>query len=86
MKQITREVTTTDVKVALIKVDEGKLVHEQLPAITLAGNPNDRQLNNLLVDRFEGQQFVILSKESKTEKYQMSVLTFIENATKLEQE
>ena len=86
MKQITREVTTTDVKVALIKVDEGKLVHDEVPTITLAGNPSDKQLNNLLVDRFESQQFVILSKESKTEKYQMSVLTFIENATKLEQE
>ena len=77
LKKIKREVTTTTVKVALVEANNGQLVSTEQEPITLVGNPNDKTLHNYLVDQFKEKQFVILSKVSQTQVYEMPVLDFI---------
>ena len=78
---MSREVTTTNVRVALIEVVEGEAITTEQDLITVEGNPTDRALHNHLVELFPGKQFVILERESNTNKYEMEVLEFIKYAT-----
>ena len=80
-KKMSREVTTTNVRVALIEVVEGEAITTEQDLITVEGNPSDKALHNYLVDQFPGKQFVILERESNTNKYEMEVLEFIKYAT-----
>ena len=78
---MSREVTTTTVRVALVEAIEGELQSTEQDLITLEGNPSDKHLHNTLVNLFPGKQFVILERESNTNKYEMEVLDFIKYAT-----
>lgn len=80
-KKLTREVTTTAVRVALIEAINGEVRSTEQDMILVEGNPSDKVLHNILVDKFPEKQFIILERESNTTKYEMEVLEFIKYAT-----
>jgi hypothetical protein len=78
-KMMQREVTTTFVKVAMIKVVDGEPKMETLPEEELVGNVSMEQAQRTLNKKF-GQPVTILELFADTKVYQMPVDEFIKHA------
>jgi hypothetical protein len=79
-KMMQREVTTTFVKVAMIKVVDGEPKMETLPEEELVGNVSMEAAQRLLNKKF-GQPVTILELFADTKVYEMPVDEFIQHAT-----
>ncbi len=78
-KLMTKEVTSTLVKVAKIDTVEGKPVAVELEPITLLGNVDSEKAQKL-VTRKLGQGVTVLSVEADTKVYELEVEEFIKIA------
>lgn len=76
---MTKEVTSTIVKVAKIDMVEGQPQAVELPAITLLGNV-DLEKAQKLVAKKHGAGVTVLSVEADTKVYELEVETFIQIA------
>jgi hypothetical protein len=79
-KMMQREVTTTFVKVAMIKIVDGEPKLETLPEEELVGNITTEQAQKILNKKF-GQPVTILELFADTKVYEMAVEDFIQQAT-----
>jgi hypothetical protein len=79
-KTMSKEITTTTLKLGKINVVEGVPVVEQLPDETLLGEPNERNIGKHIYKKY-GSGVTIYHKEVKKLMYEMDVEDFIKYAT-----
>lgn len=80
-KFMTKEVTKTIVKVAVMEVnDEGLPVARPLEDVVLMGNVNMEKAQKAVAKLFE-TPVTVFGVEANTEKYKMEVEEFIKHAT-----
>jgi hypothetical protein len=79
-KMMTKEVTTTKVKVAKMEMVEGMPKAVELPEETLLGNLSLEQAQKAILKK-HGQGATVFQVEANTIVYEMPVEEFIELAT-----
>lgn len=79
-KMMTKEVTKTDVKLAVMKVVEGVPKAETLPDETLMGNITMESAQRQLSKK-HGQAVTVFEVKPNTTTYEMPVDEFIKHAT-----
>lgn len=79
-KMMTKEVTTTSVKVAKIELVEGMPSAVSLPDETLLGNVSIEQATKAMVKK-HGQGISVFEVQPNTVVYEMSVEEFIQLAS-----
>jgi hypothetical protein len=75
-KTMSKEITTTTLKLGKIKVIDGSPIVEQLPDETLIGTPNDKLIGRMMFKK-HGAGVTVYSKEVNKLVYEMSVEDFI---------
>jgi hypothetical protein len=79
-KMMQREVTTTFVKVAMIKIVDGEPKLETLPEEEMIGNVSPEQAQKAMNKKY-GQPVTILEVFADTKTYEMPLDEFIQHAT-----
>jgi hypothetical protein len=79
-KIMSKEITTTTLKLGKIKVIDGSPLVEKLPDETLLGEPNERNIGKIIYKKY-GAGVTIYHKEIKKLMYEMEVEEFIKHAT-----
>lgn len=80
MGKITRSVKTTVVKCDLVKFVDGQVVSKALEPIKVTGEITDKQAKKLFTEIEEGFT-PVFSKTVVESQYEMSLETFVANAT-----
>jgi hypothetical protein len=75
-KTMSKEITTTTLKLGKIKVLDGTPIVEQLPDETLIGTPNDKLIGRMMFKK-HGAGITVYSKETNKLVYEMSIDDFI---------
>ena len=78
-KTIKKEVTTTIIEVAEMKMQDGKPVAVELPKVTLLGNVSMEKAQKE-IHKLHGKQATVFASEVVTEVYEMSVEDFVKHA------
>lgn len=84
-KQMTKEVTSTVIKLATIEVSDGVPMAVELPPEILLGSVTPDKAQKILSKQL-GKDVTVLSAEPKTEVYVMDVEEFIQLASLKEDE
>jgi hypothetical protein len=85
-KMVTREITSTTIKVADMQIENGQPVAVALPDEILIGNVTLEKAQKELNKKY-GRSVTVFGLTVNTHSYEMPVETFLENATiKSEQE
>jgi hypothetical protein len=79
-KTMSKEITTTTLKLGKIKVLDGTPIVEQLPDETLIGTPNDKLIGRMMSKK-HGAGITVYSKEVNKLVYEMSIDDFIKYGT-----
>jgi hypothetical protein len=86
VKMVTREITSTTIKVADMQIENGQPVAVALPDEILIGNVTLEKAQKELNKKY-GRTVTVFGLTVNTHSYEMPVETFLENATiKTEQE
>jgi hypothetical protein len=86
VKMVTREITSTTIKVADMQIENGQPVAVALPDEILIGNVSQEKAQKELNKKY-GRTVTVFGLTVNTHSYEMPVETFLENATiKTEQE
>jgi hypothetical protein len=86
VKMVTREITSTTIKVADMQIENGQPVAVALPDEILIGNVTLEKAQKELNKKY-GRSVTVFGLTVNTHSYEMPVETFLENATiKTEQE
>ena len=80
-KFMTKEVTSTTVKVTEITNVEGQPVATQLEDVTLLGNVSLEKAQRTVSKMFAGRNVTVFGVETNTKVYELPVKEFIEIAT-----
>lgn len=78
-KMMTKEVTSTIVKVAKIDLVEGQAIAVELEPITLLGNVDSEKAQKI-VSKAKGAGVTVLSVEADTKVYELEVTEFLKIA------
>lgn len=82
---ITRTITSTTIRSAVVVVENGKVVTKENPSVTVNGTvENDKALKVVQSKYGKDNQYVILGVEPQEATYEISVEDFIAHATKVE--
>lgn len=84
-KTMTREITSTNVKLASIELVEGKAELIELPSEKILGNVDLEKAQKLANKKFD-RKVTVLAVEPETTVYEMDVELFMELASVKEEE
>jgi hypothetical protein len=79
-KMITREITSTTVKVAEMILEDGQPVAVALPDVILVGNVTLEKAQKE-VNKLHGRPVTVLTLSANTQSYELPVETFLQHAT-----
>ena len=87
MKQtISRTISFTIINFVTVEGETGKPVLSEEKVLKVAGKMDNKQATKELESRLDGTPFLVLSLETDSQLFEMSLDFFVENATQIETE
>lgn len=80
-KMLSKEITFTHIKLAVLEVQDGKPVAVELPPLEMLGDISRERAQKKLDKEHKGKQVMIYSLETEKRTYEMEVEKFIQIAS-----